>query len=86
MGRIVVIGDQPPHPADLQTALDLATRFRSADATDRTVGTVYAGEEEDPARLFFERLAATGGGDFRVHRGEMIESILLAALGDMRKR
>jgi hypothetical protein len=82
MGRIVVLADEPPHPADLQTALDLAARFRSAD---HAVGAVYVGEEQDPARLFFERLASTGGGDFRQHRGEMIESILLSALGGVRK-
>jgi hypothetical protein len=42
-------------------------------------------EEQDPARLFFERLASVGGGDFRMHRGEMIESVLLSVLGGIRK-
>jgi hypothetical protein len=85
MGRIVVLGDEAPHPADLQTALDLAARFRSAGALDHTVNAIYVGDEQDPARLFFERLASTGGGDFRMHRGEMIESMLLSVLGGIRK-
>jgi von Willebrand factor type A domain len=83
MGRIVVVADEPPHPADLQTALDLAARFRSTP--QHAVGTVYVNEEQDPARLFFERLASAGGGDFRMHRGEMIESVLLSVLGGIRK-
>jgi hypothetical protein len=82
MGRLLLIGDQPPHAADLNAALDLAARFRSLDGFGRTVGAIYAGPEQKPERLFFERLAVAGGGDFRVHRGEMIESVLLSVLGD----
>jgi hypothetical protein len=84
LGRLIVIGDQPPHPPRLQAALDLAAGFRSTEAPGRTVGAIFAGEETSAARGFFEALARAGGGDFRVHRGEMIESILLSVLNGAR--
>jgi hypothetical protein len=85
MGRIVVIGDQPPRPAQLQSALDIAARFRSADPPGRALGAIYAGVDGHPAGSFFEQLAKAGGGDFRVHRGEMIESVLLSSLSGARR-
>jgi len=80
MGRLIVIGDQPPHPERIGSALDLARGHYSAKLPGRSVGAIFAGRAESPARRFFEELARAGGGDFRVHRGEMIESILLSVL------
>jgi hypothetical protein len=80
LGRLVVIGDQPPPPGRVQAALDLAASFGAPGAPQRTLGAIYAGGETHPARAFFEALARAGGGDFRQHRGEMIESILLSVL------
>ena len=39
----------------------------------------------DNAKGFFERLANAGGGEVSVHKGQMIESILLAILGEPAK-
>lgn len=85
-GRIIVIGDAPPRPADLERTLSLAAQFRrSAPAGDRerAIAAIYtgAGAERSPlAQRFFERLAEAGGGEFSVHQGQMIESVLLAVL------
>jgi hypothetical protein len=79
--RILVIGDAPAHPSGAQRAFDLADRFRSKGGS---VGTIFTGANED-GRIFFERLAAAGGGDFRRHRGEMMESVLLSVLADARR-
>src|SRR5690349_3690196 len=79
LGRIVVLADEPPHQPQVQATLEMAASFR-ATAQGRTVGAIYAGAPTDPAQRFFEALARAGGGDFRLHRGEMIESMLLSVL------
>jgi hypothetical protein len=80
--RILVIGDAPAHPSGTQRAFDLADRFQSKGGS---VGTIFTGTDEG-GRLFFERLAAAGGGDFRRHKGEMIESVLFSVLDDARRQ
>lgn len=81
-GRIIVIGDAPAHPADVERTISLAAQYRlSAPGPrfPRALAAIYTGDH--PAvRTFFERLARAGGGDFSVHRGQMIESVLLAVL------
>jgi hypothetical protein len=81
-GRIIVIGDAPAHQHG--QAFGLAEQFRRSSPGQqalRTVSAIYTGES--PAlRLFFERLAAAGGGDLSVHQGQMIESVLLSVLKD----
>lgn len=100
-GRVIVIGDAPAHPADVERALSLAAQFRRSAPSDRyprAVAAIYtgagAGVGAGPgpgggasagaygARRFFERLAEAGGGEFSVHQGQMIESVLLAVLTD----
>jgi hypothetical protein len=83
-GRIIVIGDAPAHPADVERTMSLAAQFRlSAPGPrfPRALATIYTGDQP-PVRAFFERLAKAGGGDFSVHRGQMIESVLLAVLAE----
>lgn len=83
-GRIIVIGDAPAHPADVERTMSLAAQFRlSAPAArfPRALAAIYTGTQA-PAKAFFERLATAGGGDFSVHRGQMIESVLLAVLAE----
>ena len=47
----------------------------------RALAAIYTGDQP-PVGAFFERLARAGGGDFSVHRGQMIESVLLAVLAE----
>ncbi|MBL8658303.1 MAG: VWA domain-containing protein [Rhodospirillales bacterium] len=84
-GRIIVIGDAPAHPADIERTLSMAARFRLSAPNGRfprAVAAIYTGASlgPTPARRFFERLAEAGGGEFSVHKGQMIESVLLAVL------
>ena len=44
----------------------------------RRVSAIFTGDKNGPGAVFFERLAQAGGGDFVVHRGQMIESVLLS--------
>lgn len=83
-GRIIVIGDAPAHPADVERTMSLAAQYRlSAPGPrfPRALAAIYTGDQP-PVRAFFERLAKAGGGDFSVHRGQMIESVLLAVLAE----
>lgn len=83
-GRIIVIGDAPAHPADVERTMSLAAQYRlSAPGPrfPRALASIYTGDQP-PVRAFFERLAKAGGGDFSVHRGQMIESVLLAVLAE----
>ncbi len=85
LGRIVVIGDAAAHPADWQRSFDTIARFHGSGRGDaRTVGAIYTGRDPE-ARSFFERMAQAGGGDFREHKGELIESILLSVLANARR-
>jgi von Willebrand factor type A domain len=86
MGRVVVIGDAPAHDPDMQRSFELAGQIRASGRSGpgRTVGAIYTGREPESQR-FFERLAQAGGGDFRAHKGELIESILLSILANARK-
>ncbi len=86
-GRIIVIGDAPAHPADIERTLSMAARFRLSapgGRYPRAVAAIYTGTEPGAtvARRFFERLAEAGGGEFSVHKGQMIESVLLAVLAE----
>ncbi len=86
-GRIVVIGDAPAHPADVDRAMAEAVRFHGSAAGGRfprVVSAIFTGDQQ-AAKGFFERLANAGGGDVSVHKGQMIESILLAVLGEPAK-
>lgn len=85
LGRIVVIGDAPAHPGDWQRSFDMAAKFRAGGRDgSRTVSVIYTGDE--PGRPFFERLAGAGGGELRVNKGELFESILLSVLKDAHKQ
>jgi hypothetical protein len=83
-GRIIVIGDATVHAANRTRTLELAERFkRSSPGGEwpRSVSTIYTGKGS-VARAFFQSLAKAGGGDFSVHQGQMIESVLLSVLPD----
>ena len=85
LSRMIVIGDAPAHAPDWQRSFETIARFHATDPGNRTVGAIYTGSDWPDAREFFERMAKTGGGDFREHKGEMMESILLSVLKDTRK-
>jgi hypothetical protein len=81
-GRIVVIGDAPAHAHNLRRPAELARHFHhSAPGPDapRSVSTIFTGNDPATAR-FFEGIAEAGGGDFSIHQGQMIESVLLSLL------
>jgi hypothetical protein len=83
-GRIIVIGDAPAHPPDVERTMSLAAQFRLSSPGPnfpRALAAIYTGDQP-PVGAFFERLARAGGGDFSVHRGQMIESVLLAVLAE----
>jgi hypothetical protein len=86
LGRIVVIGDAPAHAPDWQRSLETIARFHASgrDGPGRTVGAIYTGRDPE-GRSFFERIAQVGGGDFRAHKGELMESILLSVLANARR-
>lgn len=84
LGRILVIGDAPAHAPDWERSFALAAQFHTAAGPGRTVAAIYTGGESE-GLSFFERLAEAGGGDFRAHKGEMIESILLSVLKEAQK-
>jgi hypothetical protein len=86
LGRIVVIGDAPAHPSDWQRSFETVARFHASGrhGAERTVGAIYTGRNPD-GRSFFERMARTGGGDFREHKGELMESILLSVLANAQR-
>jgi von Willebrand factor type A domain len=82
--RIIVIGDAPAHPSDMERTMSLAAQFRLSAPNDRfprALAAIYTGNQP-PVKAFFERLARAGGGDLFVHRGQMIESVLLAVLAE----
>jgi hypothetical protein len=86
LGRIIVIGDAPPHAQDWQRSFETITRFHASDRGNpgRTVGAIFTGRDPN-GRAFFERMAQAGSGDFRENKGELMESILLSVLKDTRK-
>lgn len=86
LGRVIVIGDAPAHAPDWQRSLDTIARYHASDRGNpgRTVGAIFTGRDAE-ARTFFRRMAEAGGGDFREHEGELMESILLSVLKDTRK-
>lgn len=77
-GRIVVIGDAPPRPADWQRDLALARRY-AGSGTDRRISSIFTGRNR-PGEQFYRQLSQSGGGDFIAHRGRMIESVMLSVL------
>lgn len=87
LGRIVVIGDAPAHAPDWQRSFDMIARFHASDreGPGRTIGAIYTGRDAG-GRSFFERMAQVGGGDFREHKGELMESVLLSVLANARRR
>lgn len=81
-GRIILIGDAPAHPHEFSTTMQMARTFESSsDARPRTVAAITTGQNP-AARIFFERLAAAGGGGVLEHQNFMIESVLLSILPD----
>lgn len=86
LGRIVVIGDAAARTPDWQRSFETIARFHASgrDGPGRTVGAIYTGRDPE-ARSFFERMAQAGGGDFREHKGELMESILLSVLANARR-
>jgi len=86
-GRIIVIGDATVHATNRTRTLELAERFRRSSPGSkwpRSVSTIYTGKGPG-ARAFFQSLAKAGGGDFSIHQGQMIESVLLSVLPDPRQ-
>ena len=81
-GRIIVIGDAPPHFQNIERSYQQAHRFSESaglDGPPRSVSTIYTGNDARTSS-YFKRLAAAGGGDFTAHKGQMIESVLLSIL------
>lgn len=81
-GRIIVIGDAPAHQGDWQATYASARSFRESGAAagmPRSVSAIFTGSRPQ-TRAFFARLASEGGGELMVHRGQMIESVLLSVL------
>lgn len=81
-GRIVVIGDAPPHPQSIQRSFQEARQFRESaglSGLPRSVSTIFTGNNAETGR-YFKRLAEAGNGDFTDHKGQMIESVLLSVL------
>lgn len=81
--RILVIGDAQVHPANAARTLEMAEAFRRSSPSPqlpRTVSAIYTGPPGTADEAFFRRLAAAGGGDFAVHQGAIMESVLLAVL------
>ena len=79
--RVIVIGDAPSHRQDWQEAFDLAGVFSAGSGKtgkDRRVSAIFTGDMNGQGAVFFERLAQAGRGDFVIHRGQMIESVLLS--------
>jgi hypothetical protein len=81
-GRIIIIGDAPVHAHNRQKTLGLAEQFRRSapdEAAPRSVSAIFTGN--NPANAaFFQALAQSGDGDFSIHQGQMIESVLLSVL------
>ncbi|MGF1641874.1 MAG: VWA domain-containing protein, partial [Rhodospirillales bacterium] len=85
--RIIVIGDAPVHAENHASTLELVRRFRRSAAggdRPRSVSAIVTGRTP-AAQAFFRDLAEAGGGDFSVHQGQMIESVLLSVLPDARR-
>jgi hypothetical protein len=81
--RLIIIGDAPGHRPDWQEAFDLASGFSAKQEKaekGRRVSAIYTGPGGDQGAAFYERLAQAGRGDFVIHRGQMIESVLLSVL------
>lgn len=83
-GRIIVIGDAPVHARNRRKTLGLAEQFRRSapdEAAPRSVSAIFTGNSPANA-AFFQALAQSGDGDFSIHQGQMIESVLLSVLPD----
>lgn len=79
-GLVIVIGDAPAHTRNWLRSFDFATKFArrpAASGLSRRVSAIFTG---DSPPEFFVRLARAGGGDFLLHTGRMIESVLLSVL------
>jgi multidrug efflux pump subunit AcrA (membrane-fusion protein) len=77
-GQIIVVGDAPVHAENRAATLAMADAFRRS-AGNRTVSAIFTGSDE-AGRVFFSQLARAGGGDFSMHQGQMLESVLLSVL------
>lgn len=87
-GRIILIGDAPPHVHNRRRTTELAHQFQRSSpgrAAPRSVSMIFTGDSPVIAR-YFEGLAEAGGGDFSVHQGQMIESVLLSVLPERSRR
>jgi von Willebrand factor type A domain len=82
-GRILVVGDAGTRPDGSARAYELARQFRARAARHSISAILTGGTPAD--RLFFQRLAETGGGDFSEYQGAMIESVLLSVLENARR-
>jgi len=81
-GRIIVIGDAPPHGGNIERSYRQARQFRESSGLDglpRRLSTIYTGGNSQTGS-YFKRLAEAGDGDYTAHRGQMIESVLLSVL------
>jgi hypothetical protein len=86
LGRIVVIGDAPAHAKDWQRCFNAISRIHASgrNSPGRTVAAIYTGGDLE-GHSFFEKMAQTGGGEFRENRSELMEGILLSVLKDARE-
>jgi Mg-chelatase subunit ChlD len=81
-GLIIVVGDAPVHPLNRDETLQMVRDFRNtspSSTSPRSVSAIFTGKNRR-SREFFRQLARAGGGDFSVHQGHMLESVLLSIL------
>ena len=80
-GKIIVISDAAAHRRNWDRTMEMADRFRQVPATalPRNISAIFTGNDRS-ARRFMQKLAEAGGGDFSNHKGQMIESVLLAVI------
>jgi len=83
-GRIILIGDARAHPNAVARAVALAAQFHASSpspAATRTVTAVFSGNAPVD-RAFFRQVAMAGGGSFAENKGRVLESVMLAVLGE----
>lgn len=80
-GKIIVISDAAAHRRNWERTMEMADTFRRVPNTalPRNVSTIFTGSDQT-ARRFMRQLAEAGGGDYSNHKGQMIESVLLAVI------
>ena len=86
-GRIILIGDARARPGAIERAVQMAAQFHASSPSPtvtRTVTALFAGTTSID-RAFFRKVAEAGGGAFAQHQGRIVESVMLAVLGDEKK-